>query len=88
MPRKWKAPFLNFLVLVTIVAVELKAESELIDTIVCSPSQYKCNSGECIANNYKCNGLIDCHSREDEYDCGMSEILYIFFKFLRNPLHF
>lgn len=71
MARKWRTPFLNFLLFATIAVFQLKAESEMIDTIVCGPTQYKCNSGECIANSYKCNGYVDCRSREDEFDCGM-----------------
>lgn len=81
MLRKWRAPFLNFLLLVTFVALQIKAESEVVDTIICGPSQYKCNSGECIANSYKCNGIIDCRSRDDEFDCGKRG----FFHYLNFP---
>lgn len=83
MLRKWRAPFLNFLLLVTFVALQIKAESEVVDTIICGPSQYKCYSGECIQNFYKCNGIFDCRSREDETNCGKRGFLH-YLNFPRN----
>lgn len=61
-----------------------EAESVVVETIICGPLQYKCNSGECIANSYKCNGIIDCRSRDDEFDCGKRG----FFHYLNFPRNY
>ncbi|XP_066593540.1 basement membrane-specific heparan sulfate proteoglycan core protein [Prorops nasuta] len=40
-------------------------------TEVCSDSEWKCESGQCIPSEMRCNQHIDCpYDDSDEYDCG------------------
>ena len=43
----------------------------------CKPSEFKCESGECIRKNYVCNKAPDCQDESDEADC--CELLTIYY---------
>ena len=43
----------------------------------CKPSEFKCESGECIRRNDVCNRAPDCRDKSDEMDC--CEILNIYY---------
>lgn len=35
--------------------------------------EFRCENGQCITNDKKCNGEYDCENGEDEYDCPIDE---------------
>ncbi|CAG2251498.1 HMCN [Mytilus edulis] len=40
--------------------------------ITCPTGKFKCNSGSCIAQNWKCDGDRDCDDGTDELDCNVN----------------
>ena len=36
---------------------------------VCADGFFRCNSGQCVAGNLKCNNRTDCDDGSDENDC-------------------
>jgi len=34
--------------------------------VVCSPTEFQCDSGTCILNDHKCDGMDDCKDGSDE----------------------
>ncbi|KAJ8313527.1 hypothetical protein KUTeg_008088 [Tegillarca granosa] len=45
---------------------------------MCSPSEYRCGSGECIASGKRCDGVIDC--TDDEVNCSKYTLFLQFFQ--------
>ena len=38
--------------------------------LTCLPSQFQCNDGTCILNQYYCDGIVDCLDKSDEHHCS------------------
>ena len=38
----------------------------------CNKDQFRCGTGECIPDAYKCDGYVDCPGHDDEHEdtCG------------------
>lgn len=36
----------------------------------CSSEQFRCSNGQCIPDNWECNGWDDCNDNSDESNCG------------------
>ena len=41
----------------------------------CRSGEFRCQSGQCIPEAYRCNERYDCNDRSDEWDCGKGMIL-------------
>ena len=41
----------------------------------CESYEFKCDSGECVYNSFKCDGDNDCGDNSDEEDCGDSKFI-------------
>ncbi|VDK60352.1 unnamed protein product [Anisakis simplex] len=49
---------------------ELKCESQSREEGACGSNEYRCDSGQCIPNEFKCNHRYDCQDGSDETVCG------------------
>lgn len=38
-------------------------------TCECEPDEFQCDDGNCINSTKKCDGIYDCNSGIDEYNC-------------------
>jgi hypothetical protein len=45
-------------------------------TGLCSPAEFRCEDGQCIPEEKRCNTRTDCRDGSDELDCSMFH-LYI-----------
>ena len=36
----------------------------------CDYDEFRCNDGDCIPKEARCNGKVSCSQGEDEIDCG------------------
>ena len=37
----------------------------------CPEASWRCESGQCVATEERCNGVTDCHDATDELDCPL-----------------
>ena len=37
--------------------------------MTCRPGYFQCDSGHCISEHMKCNGVADCRDASDEANC-------------------
>ncbi|XP_070560391.1 basement membrane-specific heparan sulfate proteoglycan core protein-like isoform X2 [Ptychodera flava] len=37
--------------------------------VPCKDDEFQCNNGDCISEDFKCNGVVDCFDQTDEYNC-------------------
>lgn len=35
----------------------------------CAPGQFRCGNGTCLPQHFRCNAIVDCYDRLDEYNC-------------------
>ncbi|KAE9552151.1 hypothetical protein FO519_004626 [Halicephalobus sp. NKZ332] len=47
----------------------LGAHDEINCKFKCSEGKFRCNNGQCIDRNLRCDGTIDCKDGTDEYNC-------------------
>uniref|UniRef100_A0A8C9T919 Low density lipoprotein receptor-related protein 2a n=1 Tax=Scleropages formosus TaxID=113540 RepID=A0A8C9T919_SCLFO len=39
-------------------------------TLQCGANSFSCANGKCVTQNYRCDGIDDCHDNSDELHCG------------------
>jgi len=55
-------------------------------TLQCGANSFSCGNGKCVPNNYRCDGVDDCHDNSDEINCGINS--NVFFVFFLNPVDY
>lgn len=51
-------------------SLPLVVELLLVSQGVCTPAEWKCASGECIAEIERCDNVTHCADGSDEFGCG------------------
>lgn len=54
----------------------MKCESESREEGICTADEYRCDNGQCIPIEQKCNRRYDCQDGTDETICGSSIFKY------------
>jgi hypothetical protein len=52
-------------------------------TGLCSPAEFRCEDGQCIPEEKRCDARSDCRDGSDELDCSMFHL----YSCLRSMLH-
>ena len=52
--------------------------------IECSPNEFTCTDGECVAGDARCNYIRECKDGSDETNCGKEKYILNVFNYYFN----